>query len=98
MDEQFYKPIWVKAILFFALLFAGVLLTFLMYRFFPVPNQVGYDGLGALTPICIGLGVTLALYVVGVIMMKNHPYRVFALSLMLFIGILIVVRYMVIGF
>ena len=51
MDEQFYKPIWVKAVLFFALLFAGVLLTFLMYRFFPVPNQVGYDGLGALTPI-----------------------------------------------
>ena len=98
MDEQFYKPTWVKAVLFFALLFAGVLLTFLMYRFFPVPNQAGFDGLGALTPIVIGLGVTLILYVVGVILIKNHPYRIFALSLMLFIGILIVVRYMVIGF
>lgn len=97
MDEQFYKPIWVKAVLGFTLLFAGVLLTFLMYRFFPVPNEAGYDGFGALTPIFIGLGVTLVLYITGVIIVKNHPYRIFALSLMLFFGILVFIRYMVIG-
>ena len=97
MDEQFYKPLWVKAVLGFALLFAGLLMTFLMYRFFPVPNQAGYDGFGALTPIFIGLGVTLGMYIAGVMLMRNHPYRVFALSLMLFIGILVFVRYMVIG-
>jgi len=98
MDEQLYKPIWVKAVLAFALVMSGILLTFLMYKFFPVPNEAGYNGFGALRYVCMGLGLTLVLYIVGVIVMRNYPYRIFLLCLMLFFGILVFVRYMVIGY
>ena len=97
MDEQFYKPLWVKASLGFILIFAGLFLTFLMYKFFPVPKETGFDGYGALLYVFIGLGVTLILYIIGVIYSQNHPYRIFSLSLMLFFGILVFIRYMVIG-
>lgn len=97
MEEQFYKPIWVKALLGFALVMLGIFLTFLMYKFFPVPNEAGYDGFGALRYVCLGLGFTLLLYIVGVIFIRNYPYRIFLLCLMLFFGILVFVRYMVIG-
>ena len=30
MDEQLYKPIWLKAVLAFALIFLGILLTFIV--------------------------------------------------------------------
>ena len=49
-----YKPIWLKAVLAFALIFLGILLTFIVYRFFPIPKQEGFDGLGALLYIFLG--------------------------------------------
>ncbi|HXR80033.1 MAG TPA: hypothetical protein VN763_03900 [Saprospiraceae bacterium] len=98
MHEQFYRPIWVKASLGFALIMLGMLLTFLMYKFFPVAKEPGYDGFGALKFVFIGLGFTLCLYILGVICVRNYPYRIFLLCLMLFFGILVFIRYMVIGF
>lgn len=98
MDEQFYKPIWVKAVLAFLLVMLGIFLTYLMFKFFPVPNEAGYNRYGALRYIFLGLGLTLVLYIVGVIFMRNYPYRIFLLCLMLFFGILVFVRYMVIGY
>jgi hypothetical protein len=98
MDEQLYKPIWVKVVLGFALVLTGLLLTLMMYKFFPVPKEPGFDGMGALRFVFMGLGLTLALYVVGVILVRNYPYRIFLLCLMLFFGILVFVRYMVIGY
>jgi len=97
MDEQFYKPIWVKATLGFALIMCGILLTFLMYKFFPVPKEPGFNGLGALRFVFFGLGLTLLLFIIGVIFLRNYPYRVFTLCLMLFFGILVFIRYLVIG-
>lgn len=98
MDEQFYKPIWVKVALAFALVMSGIVLTWMMFRFFPMTNEVGAKGYGVLKYVCIGLGVTLVLYIVGVSFMRNYPYRIFLLCLMLFFGILVFVRYMVIGY
>ena len=98
MHEQFYKPIWVKASLGFALIMLGILLTFLMYKFFPVAKEPGFHGFGALKFVFIGLGFTFCLYILGVILIRNYPYRVFLLCLMLFFGILVFIRYMVIGF
>jgi hypothetical protein len=98
MDEQFYKPIWVKVSLAFGLVMSGIVLTWMMFKFFPVPNEAGAHGYGALKYICVGLVFTVALYIVGVIFMRNYPYRIFLLCLMLFFGILVFVRYMVIGY
>jgi len=80
------------------LVMSGIVLTFLMYKYIPVPNEAGYNGFGALRYVCMGLGLTLVLYIVGVIVMRNYPYRIFLLCLMLFFGILVFVRYMVIGY
>jgi len=98
MEEQFYKPLWVKAVLGFGLVFAGILFTFMMYKFFPVPNQARFDGFGALTYVGIGLACTLIIYILGVLYSRNHPYRVFSLCLMFFIGFLVIVRSLVIGY
>lgn len=97
MDEQLYKPIWLKAVLAFALILLGILLTFIVYRFFPIPKQEGFDGMGALLYIFLGLGVCVVLYLVGVILRQNHPYRMFFISLCLFVIILVFVRWSVIG-
>jgi hypothetical protein len=98
IEEQFYKPIWIKALLAFALLMSGIVLTWMMFKFFPIPNQEGSKGMGALKYICTGLGITLILYILGVIFARNYPYRIFLLCLMFFFGILVFVRYMVIGY
>jgi len=98
MHEQFYRPIWVKVSLGFALIMLGMLLTFLMYKFFPVAKEPGFDGFGALKFVFMGLGLTLFLYILGVIFIRNYPYRIFLLCLMLFFGMLVFIRYMVIGF
>jgi hypothetical protein len=97
MDEQLYKPIWLKAVLAFLLLMLGILFTFLVYRFFPVPKQTGFDGLDELLYIFLGLGFCIVLYITGVILNRNHPYRIFSFCLFLFLMILIVVRWLVIG-
>ena len=98
LDEQLYKPIWVKAVLGFALIMLGIFFTFLMYKFFPVPHESRFHGFGALRYVCIGLGLTVLLYIGGVIAFRNFPYRIFMLCLMLFFGILVFIRYMIIGF
>jgi len=98
MHESYYKPIYIKAILGFALFMLGVFFTFLMYKFFPVPHESRFHGFGALRYVFIGLGLTLCLYIVGVICIRNYPYRIFLLCLMLFFGLLVFIRYMVIGF
>jgi hypothetical protein len=98
MNELFYKPIWVKTILGFSLVMSGIVFTYLMYKLFPVPNEPRFDGLGALKYVFIGLGFTLCCYIVGVIFVRNYPYRIFLLCLMMFFGMLVFIRYMVIGF
>jgi hypothetical protein len=95
MDEQFYKPIWVKVSLTFGLVMSGLVLTWMMFKFFPLPNEAGTKGYGALKYICVGLVITVILYIIGVILMRNYPYRIFLLCLMLFFGILVFVRYMI---
>lgn len=97
MDELLYKPIWLKAVLAFALILLGILLTFIVYRFFPIPKQEGFDGLGALLYIFLGLGFCVVLYLAGVILRQNHPYRMFFISLALFVMILVFVRWSIIG-
>ncbi len=92
MQEGLYKPIYIKVILGFLLMMAGLLLTFVMYRFFPVPKEAGMNGLGAILYTLYGLGGTEILYILGVIFSRNHPYVVFCLSLFLFIFILVVIR------
>ena len=97
MDEQLYKPIWLKAVLAFLLVLLGILFTFLVYRFMPIPKQQGFDGLGELIYIFIGLGICVTIYLVGVILRQNYPYRMFFVSLVLFVAILFYVRIAVIG-
>jgi len=98
MEEQFYKPIWVKVSLAFALIMCGIVLTWMMFKFFPVPNEAGSGGMNALKYICTGLGFTVLLFILGVSFMRNYPYRIFLLCLMFFFGVLVFVRYMVIGY
>ncbi len=92
MKDEWYKPIYIKTILGFLLIMVGLLLTFLVYRFFPVPKSEGFDGLGAVMLTLYGLGGTEVLYILGVVFSRNHPYVVFCLSLFLFIFVLIFIR------
>jgi hypothetical protein len=97
MDEQLYKPIWLKAVLAFLLVFLGILFTFLVYRFYPIPKQAGFDGRAALLYIFLGLGASVVIYLAGVMMRQNYPYRFFLLGLTVFALILGYVRVVVIG-
>jgi hypothetical protein len=49
MKEEFYMPLWIKALLGFGLVMAGILFTFITYRFFPVKKESGFDNSGSLT-------------------------------------------------
>jgi hypothetical protein len=70
----------------------GVLFTFLMFRFFPVPKQTGYDGMDALSYVFMSLGAVLILFITGLIMDKKHPYSLFAICLSVFVTLLVLIR------
>jgi hypothetical protein len=97
MDDAYFKPIWIKALLGFALMMVGLLLTFLVFRFIPIPKDTGYDGLSSLMLILFCLGGIELLYILGVIFSRNHPYVIFSLCLIAFVIVLALVRWLVIG-
>jgi hypothetical protein len=97
MKDEYFKPIWIKALLGFALMMVGLLLTFLVFRFIPVPNDKGYDGLSPLLTVLFCLGGIEILYILGVIFSRNHPYVIFTLCLFAFLIVLILIRWLVIG-
>lgn len=94
MNEDYFKPIWIKAILGFALMMTGLLFIFLVFRFFPIPKQTGFDALNAVLLSLYVLGGIEVLYIIGMLIQKNHPYRVFTSCLVLFTGILVLIRCM----
>ena len=85
MKAEYYEPIWVKTLLGFGLMIIGLLMTFLVYRFIPVPKLEGYDGFRSVLLTLLGLGAVELFYIVGVMFSKNHPYVIFTLCMVLFI-------------
>lgn len=92
MLEEYYMPIWIKAILAFILVLLGIALTYCMFRFFPVPQKAGFDARGSLMYVLTALGGILILYVVGLIMARRHPYSIFSVCMLIFIMLLISIR------
>ena len=92
MKEELYMPIWIKTILAFVLVMAGILFTFIVFRFFPVSKDVGFDHLGSLMYVFIALGGCFLLFVVGLLFDKRHPYTLFVICLFLFTILLIIIR------
>lgn len=97
MRDEYYMPIWIKGLLGFALVIAGILFTFIVFRFFPVPKEAGFDGLSSLMFVFIVLGICLVLYVGGLIFDKRHPYSLFAICLGLFASALVLIRIFHVG-
>ena len=85
-------PIWIKTLLAFALVMFGVLFTFIVFRFFPIPKETGFDSLNSLMYVFIALGACLILFIIGLLMDRKHPYSLFTLCLGLFLVILILIR------
>ena len=92
MKEEFYMPGWIKAVLGFALVMLGLLFTFIVFRFFPVKKEVGFDGMGSLIYSFFALGMVLILYVVGLLMDKKHPYTLFFICIGMFVLLLAGIR------
>ena len=97
MNDAYFKPIWIKALLGFALMMVGLLFTFLVFRFIPIPKETGYDGLSSLMLILFCLGGIELLYILGVIFSRNHPYVIFSLCVIAFVVVLGMVRWLVVG-
>ena len=92
MKEEFYMPGWIKAVLGFALVMLGLLFTFIVFRFFPVKKEAGFDGMGSLIYSFFALGMVLILYVVGLLMDKKHPYTLFFICIGMFVLLLAGIR------
>ena len=92
MKEEFYMPIWIKAILGFALVMLGIIFTFAVFRFFPVKKETGFDHMGSLTYAFISLGMVLVIFIIGLLMDKKHPYTLFALCLGMYVVLLAGIR------
>jgi hypothetical protein len=97
VKDEYFKPIWIKAILGFALIVFGLVSTFLVFRFIPIPKEEGFDGLGGLMIVLFCLGGFELSYILGVIFSRNHPYVIFTVNLFAFILLLFAVRFLVIG-
>jgi hypothetical protein len=97
MKDEYFKPIWIKAILGFLLFMLGLLFTFLVFRFIPIPKEEGYDGLGGLMIVLFCLCGFEISYILGVIFSRNHPYVIFSVNLIGFLLLLFLVRWLVIG-
>ena len=91
-EKVIYIPNWMKAVLGFALIMLGLLFTFLLFRFFPVLKETGYDQRGALEYSLFALGVVFVMYLVGLIMDKKHPYTLFFICLAIFAMLLVGIR------
>ena len=92
MKEEFYIPIWIKALLGFALVMLGILFTFIVFRFFPVKKEPGFDGWGSLVYSWFSLGIVLVAYIIGLLMDKKHPYTLFFICLAMFVLLLAGIR------
>ena len=97
MKEENHKPIWFKALMGFLLCMIGLLFTFLVFRFIPIPNQTGFDGLSGLLLVLFCLGGIELLYIAGLLFSRHHPFRIFSLCLTLFVIALLLIRWLVIG-
>ncbi|MDQ3015102.1 MAG: hypothetical protein M3R25_00025 [Bacteroidota bacterium] len=97
MKEEFYMPIWIKTLLGFALVMGGIVFTFLVFRFIPVRKETGFDGLNSLMFVFLALGIALLLYIVGLIFDKRHPYSIFTFCFGLFLGALLLIRFIHLG-
>jgi len=94
MREEYYMPIWIKAILGFALVVGGMLCTFLVFRFVPLPKESGIDGFGSLMMVFTALGAILVLFVLGLIFDRRHPYTLFSMCMGLFLVLLVLIRWL----
>jgi hypothetical protein len=92
LKEEFYMPLWIKALLGFGLVMAGILFTFITYRFFPVKKESGFDNSGSLTFVFISLGMVIMVYIIGLLIDKRHPYSLFILCLLMFVLLLAAIR------
>jgi hypothetical protein len=97
MKPELYKPIWIKAVLGFALFMLGLLFTFLVFRFIPISKKEGVDGLGGLLIVLFCLAGFEVSYILGVVLKRNHPYVVFGVNLVGFVIVLFLVRFFHIG-
>ena len=97
MKDEYFKPIWIKAILGFLLMILGLVFTLLVFRFIPIPKKEGMDGLGGLMIVLFCLGGFELSYILGVVLKRNHPYVVFAVNLIGFVILLLLVRFLHIG-
>ena len=96
MREEYYMPIWIKAVLAFLLVMIGIVLTYCTFRFFPVPQEAGFDARGSLMYVMTALGGVLLLFVTGIMMARRHPYSIFGICLGLFLIMLVIIRCLVI--
>ena len=92
MREEFYMPLWIKALLGFGLVMTGILFTFIVFRFFPIPNQTGFDGLDVLFYVFLSLGAVRFIFIIGLVMDRKHPYSLFGICLGVFTVLLILIR------
>ena len=92
MKEEFYMPIWIKALLGFALVMLGILFTFIVFRFFPVKKEPEFDGWGSMVYSLFSLGIVLVAYIIGLLMDKKHPYTLFLICLAMFVLLLAGIR------
>ena len=97
MKDEYFKPIWIKAILGFLLMILGLVFTFLVFRFIPIPKQEGFDGFGGLMIVLFCLGGFEVSYILGVILSRNHPYVIFSVNLVGFMILLLSIRFLFIG-
>ena len=92
MKEEFYMPVWIKALLGFALVMLGLLFTFVVFRFFPVRKEPGFDSEGSLYYYFFALGMVLILYIIGLLLDKRHPYTLFMICLGMFVLLIAGIR------
>lgn len=97
MKEEYYMPIWIKALLGFVLVMGGILCTFLVFRFIPIRKETGFDGLSSLMIVFIALGIALLAYIAGLIFDKRHPYSIFSICFGLFLVALGMIRFLHLG-
>jgi len=92
MKKVIYIPGWIKVVLGFALIMLGLLFTFLIFRFFPVRKETGYDQMGALQYTWFALGVVFVMYLIGLAIDRRHPYTLFFVCLGIFVLLLAGIR------
>ncbi len=94
MNEKEISPTKNKVISGILLFVLGIVITFIVFRLFPLPKGTGFDGLGSLLYAFFLLFAIELLYIIVVMIKKRHIYSIFFACLALFLAGLIVIRWM----